>query len=195
MARMKTRISKGFTLIELMVVVAIIGILAAVAIPAFMKNAKKAKTTEAVTNVKKLYEGARAYYMEEMNGAGSIAPIAHQFPETVAAITPALNACCPSKCAPAPTLWTNPSWQALKFSMDDPHYFSYGYVRNGTSTGGTATHNRADGSAATEYFFADAHGDLNCDNSVYSTFEMLGVVQADQSVSGQAGIFRDNELE
>lgn len=33
--------------------------LAAVAIPAFMKNARKAKTAEATTNVKKMYDGAR----------------------------------------------------------------------------------------------------------------------------------------
>src|SRR5687767_12682567 len=70
----------GFTLIELVVVVAIIGILAAVAIPAFMKNARKAKTAEATTNVKKIYDGARSYYEEEMVGRGTIVPIAKQFP-------------------------------------------------------------------------------------------------------------------
>ena len=62
---MRTERQAGFTLIELMVVVAIIGILAAVAIPAFMKNARKAKTAEATTNVKKIYDGARAAYLEE----------------------------------------------------------------------------------------------------------------------------------
>lgn len=53
-------IQKGFTLIELMIVVAIIGILAAVAIPAYSDYTKKAKATEltqATTSLKTAVEG------------------------------------------------------------------------------------------------------------------------------------------
>lgn len=56
---------KGFTLIELMIVVAIIGILAAIAIPNFIKFQARAKTSEAKTNLKAVYTAQRAYFQEK----------------------------------------------------------------------------------------------------------------------------------
>lgn len=57
--------NKGFTLIELMIVVAILGILAAIAIPAMSKYMKRAKTSEAKVQIAKLFDATSAYFLEE----------------------------------------------------------------------------------------------------------------------------------
>lgn len=62
---MKQLISnKGFTLIELMIVVAIIGILAAIAIPNFMAYQCKAKQSEAKSNLGNILTMEEAYFAE-----------------------------------------------------------------------------------------------------------------------------------
>ena len=55
---------KGFTLIELMIVVVIIGILAALAIPRFMQATTKSKQSEAKGLLKQIYTMQRAYRQE-----------------------------------------------------------------------------------------------------------------------------------
>ena len=179
-SKLRTKAQKGFTLIELMIVVAIIGILAAVAIPAFMKYIKKSKTSEARQFVKKIYEGAREYYMDRKGKRGAISPIPAQFPKPATARTPGKDVCCTGgeKCEPKASLWTTATWVALKFSVDDPHYYTYTYLVSG------------------EKYTARANGDLDCDKE-YSTFEMFGEINSIYSdgPSGSASIYREKDLE
>lgn len=60
----KNLLQKGFTLVELMVVIVIVGILSAVAIPNFLASTDKAKATEAKTQIASILKQGQAYYQE-----------------------------------------------------------------------------------------------------------------------------------
>ena len=182
MGRRRQQLQSGFTLIELMIVVAIIGILAAVAIPAFMRYMQKSKTTEAVQGIRRLYEGSRSYYMDIGTQRGTAGALALQFPATEV-ITPAASCCASTgrKCPPNPTVWDSNTWNALHFDLPDPHYYRYEYVSSGSETDAS--------------FTARALGDLDCDGN-FSTFEMTAHSTATgRDITGSAGIYKKSETE
>ena len=169
---------RGFTLIELMIVVAIIGILAAVAIPAFLRYIKRSKTTEATMNVRKLFDSSVSYYdSEHATNTGQI--VAPQFPDSQA-VTPTLTTISNEKRDTSQAEWTDDTWEGLNFSVSDPHYYAYQYNSEGTRIGAT--------------FTATSFGDLDFD-STYSTFVRVGSVKAGNEIRGGAGLYQQNELE
>jgi type IV pilus assembly protein PilA len=63
----RLRDSRGFTLIELMVVILIIGVLAAIALPAFLNQRTKAQDTHAKTAVRIARETLETYHTENQS--------------------------------------------------------------------------------------------------------------------------------
>jgi type IV pilus assembly protein PilA len=79
---MKAQMQKGFTLIELMIVVAIIGILAAIALPAYQDYMGRSQMTEAMT----LASGAKTSVAEFYSNKGEF-PIGNESAGLAASIT------------------------------------------------------------------------------------------------------------
>jgi len=73
-------LSKGFTLVELMIVVVIVGILAAIALPNFLNQQNKAKATCAKTQVSALAKEQQVYYAENSNFAATAAALGTTIP-------------------------------------------------------------------------------------------------------------------
>lgn len=70
---MRTSKAKGFTLVEIMIVVAIIGILIAIAVPGFIKARREARRRACQENLSKI-DGAKQQWALDLNKAGTETP-------------------------------------------------------------------------------------------------------------------------
>jgi type IV pilus assembly protein PilA len=181
-AQPSSRSRYGFTLVELMIVVAIIGILAALAIPAFSRYVKKARTSEAVGHLNKGWAGSLTYYVADHVGSmGAILP--KQFPGPSGGWASDTDcACLPGqRCPGNNSIWqTDQVWLALSFSLPDAHQYMPGYTGAATGT--------------SSQFTSYAKGDLDCDGTL-SEFIRVGSVGTVGDVSGTHLPIVKNELE
>jgi prepilin-type N-terminal cleavage/methylation domain-containing protein len=155
-----TRARAGFSLVELMVAVAIIGILAATAIPVFAGMVNRSKTGEVSSNLASMFKLSAAYYASERSTGQGFGTNHSGFcilddagPVPVQAL--------PTKQA----FTADASFRSLGFTLADFTYFSYGIVsKNAASSCGNLPN-------TPDLYTFYAHGDLDGDG-VESTFEL-----------------------
>ncbi len=163
---------EGFTLVELMIVVAIIGILAVLAIYGVSKYLQNAKTGEARNAIGQIGKAAVAAFEEEradaklLNAGESTAGNLHQVCDSAENDVPDQLDKVKNKKYQSHAVndWgkgdQNKGWPCLKFSLTEPQYFLYGYKAN-TALGANS-------------FIAYAEGNLKGGENADIGFELTG---------------------
>jgi type II secretory pathway pseudopilin PulG len=148
--------------------VMVIGILAAIAIPSFIKYKRRAESAEATFSLSRIVYGATAYWDADRDGERDeggevVAPRLRRFPDSVG-WTPKAPPCeggAGRRYEPDEKDWDQPTWRALAFAMTTPHRYRYRFTSSGQ------------GDRAT--FTVEAEGDLNC-NGVRAHYKRVGKV-------------------
>jgi len=182
---------EGFTLIELMIVVAIIGILAAIAIPAFINYVKRSKTAEASSNLKTMFQGAASYYEQE-NWTGGVPAVGAVVAASSHCTIPDVTPDNPPTDAKRIIIWADETaaegYQAMNFAPADGLYFAY--TLNADPNASIC----GNGSRDQELYTFIANGDLDGDGT-FSTFNLEAGSNDDNVLYRAPGIQQISPLE